>query len=99
MLIQNLSENVHMHVRNQRPFNGVSFIDKPYSGPYKLNLPDDDASAVEIRHPGRSERPAIQQGGTAKSLSIILSLLKDMSARELRAQEGLVHERVLHLLK
>ena len=97
MRIQNLSENVFQHVQNQKPVKKGFFFNTPYSEVFKLRIPD-DASAVEIQHPGRAERPAIQQGGNAENLSIMLSLPKDMSARALRVQEGLVPERVLHLL-
>jgi len=97
MRIQSLSENVLGHVQNKRPSKRVFFFNTPYSEVFKLRLPD-DAAAVEIQHPGRAERPAIQQGDNADSRSIMLSLLKDMSARALRTQEGLAPERVLHLL-
>ena len=99
MEIQNLSENVLLHVQNQRPLKRVSFLNTPYSEIFKPRFPDDDAAAVEIRHPGRAERPIIQQGGNAASGSITLAWLRDMPTRALRSQEGLAPERVLHLLK
>ena len=97
MRIQNLSENVLLHVQSKRPLKRVSFFKTPYREVLKLRVPD-DASAVEIQHPSRAERSAIQQGGNTESRSIMLSLLKDMSARALRTQKGLAPERVLHLL-
>ena len=97
MRIQNLSENVLPNVQNKKPSKRAFFFNTPYSEVFKLRLPD-DASAVEIQHPGRAERPAIQKGDNAESLSIALSWLKDMPARALRTQEGLAPERVLHLL-
>jgi hypothetical protein len=97
MRIQSLSENVLLHVQNKRPSKRVFFVNTPHSEVSKLRVPD-DASAVEIQHPGRAERPAIQQGDNAESLSIALSWLKDMPAQALRTQEGLAPERILHLL-
>jgi len=99
MRIQNLSENVILHARNQKPINGVSILDKPNSTVCELRISVDDAAAAQIRHPGRPERPANQKDYNTEDILKFLARFRKMHTRALSTQEGLEHERVLHLLQ
>ena len=99
MRIQNLSENVLLHAWNLRPMVGASILNKPNCGVSEPASPDNDALAAEIRHPGRPERPVNQQDYSTEDILRFLARFRKMHTRALSTQEGLEHERVVHLLK
>ena len=99
MRIQNLSENVVLHARNQRPINGASILNKPNGGISEPRISVGDAAAAEIRHPGRPERPENQQDYNTEDILKFLARFRKMHTQALSTQESLAHERVLQLLQ